>query len=445
MLYRHIQNFVEQYVKSNSKKVLVITGARQIGKSYLIRHVGKTSFKHYVEINLLEDEQGVRRFAEVRTTEDFYFQLGMLVGNKLGNRQDTLVFLDEIQAYPHLLTLLKFLNQENRYTYIASGSLLGVTLSQTSSIPMGSIEVVPMYPLDFEEFLLANGFGKEAIDVLRRKFEEKESLDEATHLRLMDLFRKYLIVGGLPEVVSVYVESQNIQRVRRLQQEIYTYYGYDASKYDTENKLKIKRIYDLIPSALENKKKRMVLKDIEDKKGKRFSNYQDEFDYLISAGIALEVRAVSEPVFPLVASTGKNLLKLYLNDVGLLTNLLFRNNIQAIMSDERSVNLGAVYELVVASELKAHGYNLYYYDNKAKGEVDYLVDDYETLSVLPIEVKSGRDYTIHSALSGFMKQQLYPVKRAYVFSNNRLIKEKNGIIYMPVYNVMFLQHDKVTA
>ncbi len=444
MLYRKIQNTIEQWLNSNTGKILVIDGARQIGKSYIIRHIGQTRFKNYIELNLLEDAQGIRQFEHVRTTDEFYFQLSVSFGGKMGTKRDTLVFLDEIQAYPHLLTLFKFLRQEDRYTYIASGSLLGVTLAQTSSIPMGSIEVKHMYPLDFEEFLMANGFGGQALTVLRQKYERRESLDGNTHDHLMDLFKKYLLVGGLPEAVNAYVETKNIQRVRAIQQEIYTYYGFDASKYDAENRLKIRRIYDMIPSALENKKKRIVIQDIEGKKGKRFSNYRDEFDYLIHAGIALEVKAVSTPVFPLIASSGKNLLKLYLNDVGLLTNVLYRNNVRAVLADEKSVNLGSVYEAVVASELRAHGFNLYYYDNKAKGEVDYLIDDYGTLSVLPIEVKSGKDYTVHSALNTFVSQPDYHVKQAYVFSNEREVKNKGVIVYLPIYYIMFLDMDRVT-
>lgn len=444
MLYRKIQNTIEQWLNSNTGKILVIDGARQIGKSYIIRHIGQTRFKNYIELNLLEDAQGIRQFEHVRTTDEFYFQLSVSFGGKMGTKRDTLVFLDEIQAYPHLLTLFKFLRQEDRYTYIASGSLLGVTLAQTSSIPMGSIEVKHMYPLDFEEFLMANGFGGQALTVLRQKYERRESLDGNTHDHLMDLFKKYLLVGGLPEAVNAYVETKNIQRVRAIQQEIYTYYGFDASKYDAENRLKIRRIYDMIPSALENKKKRIVIQDIEGKKGKRFSNYRDEFDYLIHAGIALEVKAVSTPVFPLIESSGKNLLKLYLNDVGLLTHVLYHNNVRAVLADEKSVNLGSVYEAVVASELRAHGFNLYYYDNKAKGEVDYLIDDYGTLSVLPIEVKSGKDYTVHSALNTFVSQPDYHVKQAYVFSNEREVKNKGVIVYLPIYYIMFLDMDRVT-
>lgn len=438
MYNRKIYSYIKKYFKNGSERVLIIDGARQIGKSYAIRQVGKEMFKNYVEVNLLQDRQGAGLFEKALTTQDFYLQLGMLAGNKLQNKNNTLVFLDEIQEYPHLLTLLKFLRQEDRFTYIASGSLLGVTLSQTISIPIGSIEVRHMYPMDFEEFLWANGVGEAAVQTLRQKFEAKESLDEPMHLRMMDFFKKYLLTGGLPDAVKAFVQTQNIVKVRDIQKEIHHYYGLDAAKYDFEHKLKIKRIFEMIPSTLENKKKRVVVKDIENKQGKRFSNYQEEFDYLVNAGIALEVRAVSNPVFPLMETSGKNLLKLYLNDVGLLTQILYGTNIRAVLDTQKSVNLGSVYECAVACELKAHGFNLFYYDNKAKGEVDYLIDDFNTLSVVPVEVKSGKDYTVHSALSHFVKNPDYPVSQAYVLSNERQIRQVGKVIYMPVYNVMFL-------
>ena len=437
MLYRKIESYIENYLKSDSNKILIIDGARQIGKTYIIRHVGKKLFTNFVEINLLQDYLSDKLFENTRTVEDFYLQVSMIAGDKMKEKDNTLIFLDEIQAYPHLLTLLKFLKQDDRFTYIASGSLLGVTLSKTTSIPIGSIEVKHMYPLDFEEFLIANGFNALAIESLYKKFLNLESLDEAVHTRLLDLFKKYLLVGGLPDAVNSYIADKNIVNVRTIQSEIHEYYAMDAAKYDEENRLKIRRIYDLIPSTLENKKKRIVAQSIEDKKGKRFSDYQDEFDYLINAGIALDVNAISTPVFPLIESSGKNLLKLYLNDVGLLTNILYRHNVRAILDDQKSINLGTVYESVVASELKAHGFKLFYYDNKAKGEVDYLIDDYDDLAVVPIEVKSGKDYTIHSALNHFVETDGYNIKNGYVLSNERQITTNGKIVYLPIYFVMF--------
>ena len=440
MLYRKISRLIADHLSAQDPRILLVDGARQVGKTYIIRYVGQQMFENFIEVNMVEDSLGERLFAQTRSVEDFYLQLSMLHGDKMKEKQNTLVFLDEIQEYPQLLTLLKFLAQDGRFTYIASGSLLGVTLAQTTSIPMGSIRKVRMYPLDLEEFLLANGLNEAAIAALRTKFQARQALDEAMHNKMMDLFRKYLLVGGLPDAVNTFLESRNIQRVREVQREIHDYYAADASKYDAGRKLKIRRIYDLIPSNMENKKKRVVAQQIEDKRGKTFGDYQDEFEYLISAGIALNVQAVSNPHFPLAETEGKNLLKLYLNDVGILSALLYGNNIRAILGDVRSINLGSIYETVVASELAAHGYKLFYYDNRTKGEVDYLIDDYNSLSVVPIEVKSGKDYTVHSALNHFVNNVEYHIQTAFVLSNAREITAKGKIIYLPIYDIMFFEN-----
>ena len=440
MLYRKISRLIADHLRTQDPRILLVDGARQVGKTYIIRYVGQQLFENFIEVNMVEDSLGERLFAQTCSVEDFYLQLSMLHGDKMKEKQNTLVFLDEIQEYPQLLTLLKFLAQDGRFNYIASGSLLGVTLAQTTSIPMGSIRKVRMYPLDLEEFLLANGLNEAAIAALRTKFQARQALDEAMHNKMMDLFRKYLLVGGLPDAVNAFLETRNIQRVREVQREIHDYYAADASKYDAGRKLKIRRIYDLIPSNMENKKKRVVAQQIENKRGKTFGDYQDEFEYLISAGIALNVQAVSNPHFPLTETEGKNLLKLYLNDVGILSALLYGNNIRAILEDVRSINLGSVYETVVASELAAHGYKLFYYDNRTKGEVDYLIDDYNSLSVVPIEVKSGKDYTVHSALNHFVSNAEYHIQTAFVLSNAREITAKGKITYLPIYDIMFFEN-----
>lgn len=440
MLYRKIAKVIEEHLQTASRKILLIDGARQIGKTYIVRYVGQKIFKNFIEINMIEDLLGDKMFAQVKNIDDFYLQLSMVAGSKMDKKENTLIFIDEIQAYPHLLTMLKFLAQDGRYTYITSGSLLGVTLAQTPSIPMGSIRRIRMFPLDFEEFLYANGMNAAVIDILRKKFNARQSLDENTHNKLMDLFRKYLLVGGMPDAVNAFLASRNIVEVRAIQAEIHDYYAADASKYDEMRKLKIRRIYDLIPSNMENKKKRVVAKEIENKKGKTFNDYQDEFEYLISAGIALNVQAISNPKFPLAESEGKNLLKLYLNDAGILSGILYGNNIRAILDDVRSINLGSVYETVVASELLAHGYRLFYYDNRSKGEVDYLIDDFNDLTAVPIEVKSGKDYTVHSALNTFISNEDYHIKKAFVLSNEREIRFKGKITYLPIYFIMFFQN-----
>ena len=440
MLERKFAQYLKTFLKENSDKILLVNGARQIGKSYIIRYVGKSLFKHFVEINLKEDKEGERVFADVHSTIDLYMRLSNYYTKPLGDKSDTLVFLDEIQSYPHILTMLKFLNQEERYRFIASGSQLGVALSQTPSVPLGSITVAQMYPLDFEEFLWATGVGKDWIDGLRSRFEHEDALDENTHNVLMKRFKYYLLVGGMPEAINNYLKDRNMARVRQTHKDIHDLYRIDASQYDQEHRLIIRKIFDLIPSSLENKKKRIVYKDIEGVKGKQFSDYANEFEYLTNSGVALDVSAISNPRFPLVESEQKRLVKLYLNDVGLLTGILYGLNVNAVLQDIKSINLGTVYESVVAQELAAHGFKLHYYDNKQRGEVDFLIDDYNALSVLPLEIKSGKDYTEHSALSKFVATPEYGIGRAIVFSNERSVYKKKGVTYMPVYYCMFLQN-----
>ena len=440
MLERKFTPFLEDFLTNEPNKILLVNGARQIGKSYLVRYVGKRLFKHFVEINLKEDKEGDQVFAAVKTTGDLYMRLGNYYSKPLGNKSNTLVFLDEIQSYPHLMTMLKFLNQEGKYRFIASGSQLGVALAQTPSVPIGSIEVQQMYPLDFEEFLWATGVSKEWVARIRQSFEREESLDESTHELLLKRFQYYLLIGGLPEAVNRYLADRNMVRVRAVHKSIHELYRIDASQYDEEHKLIIRRIYDMIPSNLENKKKRVVYNKIEDKTGKHFADYADEFEYLTNSGVALEVLAISNPKFPLAEAEQKKLIKLYLNAVGLLTHLLYGVNVNAVLQDIRSINLGTVYESAVAQELAAHGFKLHYYDNKQKGEVDFLVDDYGRLQVLPLEVKSGKDYTEHSALTKFLETPEYGIDRAIVFSNERQVFKKKGSTYMPVYYCMFLEN-----
>ena len=444
MLERKFTQTLENFLLHEPRKILLVNGARQIGKSYLIRYVGKKLFKHFVEINLKADQEGDGIFATVKSKEDFYLQLGAMAGNNLGSKEDTLVFLDEIQSYPHLMTMLKFLNEDGKYRYIASGSQLGVALAQTPSVPIGSVAIQQMYPLDFEEFLWAMGCGKEAVEAMRQKFIAKESLNDSMHNYMLQQFKTYLLVGGMPDAINKFLENRNIVQVRAIQRDIHALYKIDASQYDGAKKLVIRKIYDMIPSNMENKKKRIIVKNIEGLKAhKQFSDYAEEFEYLTNSGIALAVQAISNPAFPLAELESKNLLKLYLSDVGLLTNLLYGTNINAVLKDERSVNLGAVYESVIAQELHAHGFTLHYYDNKQKGEVDYLIDDYRHLTVLPLEIKSGKDYTVHSALDKFLATPECHIHEAVVLSNEQSVYQQAGITYMPIYYCMFFENNVI--
>ncbi len=436
MFYRKIEERINRYYADKNAKILVIDGARQIGKSFIIRETGKKFFKHFVEINLKDDSEGDKLFESVRTTEDFYLQVSALYGNNLGDVSDTMIFLDEIQVYPHLLTMLKPLKAEARYRYICSGSLLGITLQHTF-IPMGSIDEVKMFPMDFEEFLLANNVGKDVISYLRKCFVDQTPPSEGIHKTILGLFKRYLLSGGLPDSVKAFVEAKNVYTMRENQALTYKYYSDDAAKYDKEHSLKIRRIYDYLPSYMENKVKRIQFKKIEDAPKASMGRYQDEFDYLLSSGCVLGAKAISNPVFPLCESASKNLIKLYYNDVGLLTNLLYKNNIDAVLNKDSGVNLGSVYETACAMELSAHGHDLYYFDSKKVGEVDFLINDYENTSILPIEIKSGNDQNNFRAIPKLVKEP-YNLQKGYIFGNENAVSSKSNLIAFPIYMIMFL-------
>ena len=436
MFYRKIEERINRYYADKNAKILVIDGARQIGKSFIIRETGKKFFKHFVEINLKDDSEGDKLFESVRTTEDFYLQVSALYGNNLGDVSDTMIFLDEIQVYPHLLTMLKPLKADARYRYICSGSLLGITLQHTF-IPMGSIDEVKMFPMDFEEFLLANNVGKDVISYLRKCFADQTPPSEGIHKTILGLFKRYLLSGGLPDSVKAFVEAKNVYTMRENQALTYKYYSDDAAKYDKEHSLKIRRIYDYLPSYMENKVKRIQFKKIEDAPKASMGRYQDEFDYLLSSGCVLGAKAISNPVFPLCESASKNLIKLYYNDVGLLTNLLYKNNIDAVLNKDSGVNLGSVYETACAMELSAHGHDLYYFDSKKVGGVDFLINDYENTSILPIEIKSGNDQNNFRAIPKLVKEP-YNLQKGYIFGNENGISSKSNLVTFPIYMIMFL-------
>ena len=438
MFRRKIEKPLADYYRNPDAKIPLIKGPRQIGKSYIIRETGTAFFPHFVEVDLKSDYEGDGLFKDVKTTKAFHIALSSIHGAELGGADDTLVFLDEIQFYPNLITLLKDLKKEKRYRYICSGSLLGITMKHVF-IPMGSIDEIPMYPMDFEEFLWANGVGTEAIEHLRSCFRSLSPIEEPIHRRFLSLFKDYLIAGGLPDAVTEYVINRNVAQTRHVQDQTIGFYKDDCSKYDEQHKLKIMRIYDMLVSYMSNKVKRIQFKAIEDKPNSSMEKYQDEIDYLLSSGIALGVRAVANPAFPLTESMSKDLIKLYYDDVGLLTNLLYRNNVMPILSQDRGINLGSAYETAVAMELKAHGHDLYYFDSKKTGEVDFLINDYDHTAVLPIEIKSGRDQENYRAIPRLLDENgSYRLPLGYVFGNKNAMERKGNLITMPIYMVMFL-------
>lgn len=434
MLKRKIDSFIRQFFR-RSKNALLITGARQIGKTFSVREFGK-NFKSFVEINFVENQDAVEIFRTAKSSSDILLRLSAMTDTPL-IKGETLIFFDEVQKCPEIVTAIKFLVEEGSYRYVLSGSLLGVELRDLRSVPVGYLEVKDMYPLDFEEFLICNNVSESIISHLKESFYKKISVDDVIHAKLLELFRLYLVVGGMPAAVSKYLETNNLQEVVAVQREIIRLYKWDISQYDYKNKLKIEEIFDLIPSELNAKNKRFILKSLN--RNAKFAYYEDSFLWLKNAGVALPVYNVEEPKVPLLLAKSRNLFKLFQSDVGLLV-AQYSDGIQLkIIMGQSDINFGAIYENAVAQELAAHDFNLYYFNSKKQGELDFVVE--KDGMILPIEVKSGKDYAVHRALTNILENSEYNIKEALVLSNAN-IKQVGKILYAPIYMVMLIEKKK---
>ncbi|MGM9694402.1 MAG: ATP-binding protein [Alloprevotella sp.] len=428
---KKLQDFYEQ-----TEKALLLTGARQIGKSFSIRHFGQTHFPHFVEINFIEQPDARRIFANAANAQDILMRLSTFVSEPLV-KGETLVFFDEIQECPEALTAVKFLVEEGSYRYVMSGSLLGVEMKDLRSAPVGFIDIWEMFPLDLEEFFDAVGVSEAVLSHLRQAWEERTPVDEVVHQKLMSVFRLYLIVGGMPAVVQKYLETNNLQLVMEEQRAILRLYEVDIAKYDPDNKLYIREIFKLIPSELNAKNKRFILKNLNEHL--KFSRHENSFVWLKDAGVALPTFCVEEPKAPLVLSRSRNLFKLFQNDVGLLA-ASYADGIQMrIINDDPDINFGAIYENFVAQELRSHGFDLYYFNSKKQGEVDFMVE--KSGKVLPVEVKSGKAYQRHNALSNILADETYGIAEALVLSGAN-VNVVGKITYAPIYMLQFLKKEE---
>ena len=430
MLKRKIEKDIMRWIES-SDKALLIYGVRQAGKTYIVRECLKAAGCDYIEFNLIRQPEIVEILDGATGIDDLILKLSLYSDKKIVPGK-TFFFFDEIQRYKEIVTKIKFLVDDKRFRYIMSGSLLGVEIVNLKSAPVGYLQTLNMYPLDFEEFLQIFNVGEPVLDMLRKAFTSKTPVDEVIHDKIMKMFNLYLIIGGMPAAVEKYRTTGNIDDVMDEHRAI-------IEQYKQENrKLIITHIYELIPAELNEKNKRFMIADI--KKGLRYDRVEDSFTWLWKAGVALGVFNTTEPTVPLLLNEKSTLFKLYLSDVGLLTTIYGKACKLKIVSKEKDINKGAVYENVVAQELHAHGYPLYYYNSKKKGELDFVVE--HVGQALPIEVKSGKDYEKHSALDNVMAVEEYGIREAYVFTNDN-VKVDGRLTYYPIYMVMFLQDDPI--
>lgn len=424
----------------SEKRSLLVTGARQVGKTFSIRLAAKDCFDHVVEINFIEQPSAVELFNGVTDAKELLLRISAFTRKQLVPGK-TIIFFDEVQECKEIVTAIKFLVDEGSYRYVMSGSLLGVELKDIRSIPVGYMSEKEMYPLDLEEFAEAIGISEDVIAHLRECYDERKTVDSFIHERMMELIRLYLIVGGMPAAVQKYLDSNNLRRVLDEQRDIIKTYKRDITKYDPDRKLQIEEIYNLMPAELNAKNKRFILKELNEKA--RFSRYESGIIWLKDAGVALPAYNIVEPRLPLLLNKQRNLFKLFLNDVGLLAAAYGGNIQMRLLSKESNINYGAIFENLVAQELYAHGFpidhDLFYFNSKKQGELDFVIE-YEG-EVLPIEVKSGKDYERHRALSNVMQNQEYSIPLSIVFCQDN-VQTKERTIYLPIYMAMFVQQKR---
>lgn len=431
-LERRAMKLMESWHNAPNRTALLIDGARQVGKTYLVREFAHTHYQHLVEFNFIEDPDLTRMFGMPRKADDILMRME-LASDEPMQPGNTLVFLDEIQQCKEVATAIKFLVDDGRYDFILSGSLLGVELEDIRSVPTGYLTEIRMFPLDFEEFCWSQGVSEDVFTMLRDHFERRIPVDEFVHDRLKRLFSQYLVIGGMPAAVASFTDNKSIGDARTIQENITHEYRRDISRYARrEDRLHIRSIYDLIPGELNNPNKRFTFSKIE--KNARFRTTAADFDWLAAANVAIPAYNVDEPKRPLKMSMERNLFKLFYSDVGLLTGSFLKSTSLDILDGVEDVNYGSIYENLVAQELTAHGFDdLYYYNSKKLGELDFLIQDRND-NVIPLEIKSGKGYKRHRALDNVLAADTYHIQQGYVLGPDN-VSVSGKVTYLPIYMV----------
>ena len=436
-MYRRDSVTIGEWIR-DSKKALLVTGARQTGKTWLIRdEIEKSGYTKF-EINFIDQPDMVAYLNAEMSAEEFLVKLKMIMPESC-RPKETIVFFDEIQKCPEIVTKIKFLVDEGSFRYVMSGSLLGVELRGIASVPVGYLTVLRMYPMDFEEFMIANSVSQTTLYMLQEKYARLEPVDDFIHQRLLAMFFVYLIVGGMPDAVRTYVETKDIREVDKVLHDIIDLYKEDFSQYEQEDrKLRLKAIYDLIPAELNKQNKKFVFTMLD--RELKFDRYENSFLWLKDAGVALPVYNVEEPVIPLLISKSSNVFRLFSSDIGLLTSAYPAATKVELIQKNAEVNNGAHFENAVAQQLTANGFDVYFCKKKNIGELDFVIE--MEGRVVPIEVKSGKDYKRHNALDHFMEVPNYHMEKAYVLSTGN-VEVDGKICYIPIYMTYLLKEEKI--
>lgn len=434
MLERKITAKLEEWKSLAHEKALLVVGARQVGKSFAIREFGKANYGCFIEINLFEDSRAREALLAASDAGDFISRITVLSGQAIVPG-DTLVFIDEIQEAPDIVTMAKFLVQDGRCRWAFSGSMLGTEFKGVRSYPVGSVDELAMHPLDFEEFCWACGVAPETLEAVRDCCRCEKPVADYIHEALMANFRTYLVSGGMPEAVCRLVDSDgDLASVRQVLEGLNRQYRRDIAKYAGARALQAQSIFDQLPVQLEGDARRFVLNSIDPQA--RFEKYQRDFVWLTNAGVALKTDLVDEPASPLLKTANPMKFKLYQSDTGMLMARYPISVAQAAYLDEKDPNLGGVYENAVAQQLTAQDHRLYYYQTRKRGEVDFVVDAGNGKAV-PIEVKSGRYYHAHAALDHVLETEGYDVDLGIVLSRGN-VERRGKVLYLPLYALPFL-------
>jgi hypothetical protein len=429
MLIRRAYNDILKWKNSPKKKALFLTGARQVGKSYLVQYLASQEYESFIEVNLLEDERARSLLQGAENTQDLLSRVSMLTNNPLLPGK-TLIFFDEIQALPSLFTYAKFLAQDDRFDVAFSGSMLGVIVKGTQSYPVGYVTEIAVHPLDFEEFCWAQGVSENILKSMAQNCLEGRSVEESLHNYLLDLFRKYVVIGGMPEVVQDYVDSHgDMALVRETQLQLVEGYRRDIGKYAGKRALNTAKIFDQLPLELNKESTRFVLSNM--KENAKYNQFNNDFDWLTEAGVALKTSLITDPKPPLGSHVSPGYFKLYESDTGMLVARYGEGVARDIYADDAIGNYGGIFENVVAQQLACARKNLYYFSNRKMGEVDFITEDSRG-RVIPIEVKSGRSPQLHASLTRLVENKEYRIERGYVISRLN-IKKEGKIIYLPWY------------
>lgn len=433
MLKRDAYEMLSDWKRNSKGRALLVNGARQTGKTFLIEQFARQEYPDFIKVDFLKNDVAAAALSRAESFEQVIDLLSLMSGKKVmpGN---TLIFLDEVQEAPNLITLSKYLVQDGRFDIIMSGSLLGVELNHVKSLPVGYLRTETMYPLSFAEFCNAQGVPASVVESVREAFEEKQPVPQGFHDRLVQLFRLYLVVGGMPRAVQEHLDTKgDLGAVREVQNELVELYKEDIAKHAGDRALQVKAIFDAMPSQLDKENKRFQLQAL--KKEAKFDRFANDFAWLVSANAALKVTNITDPRPMLKRSEELGRFKLYQADVGMLMSRYRSTTAIAALAGAKSVNFGAVYENAVAQELAAAGVPLHYYRNSRKGEVDFIVET-DDGAALPIEVKSGKDYRRHAALNNLMETDEYGISRAYVLSEANVSAVRRGrgaVFYLPLY------------